>query len=1306
MRSMRSSRHWLPGFFSVILVGVFALTASAEPPIITSLTPDAAIAGGTEVSLTIHGENFTPASTAALGANKLATTFVSTTELTAAIPSSLIAEAGAIDLTISTESDTSAAATFTIHPAPAVTIGLSAAPRLFGLAVGPRGGVSLAAHRFTPLPPAIAVLSSASGATRIDEPTPITGGINLPSAAPSNSTSDSLTMSFVGASTPAFAFVVALPPTITGLTPATAVAGGAAFTLTINGTNFDLTSAAAWGATALATTYVSATQVTASVPANLIASAGTAGITVSTDGGTTISASFTINPPPPTITSLTPTSVLSSSGTFTLTVNGTNFISGTNATAVRWNYTALATAYVSSTQVTATVPSSVISAGTFNIAVVTASGTSPSVVFTVNQAPPVISSLSPGTLYVNTGSFMLYVFGKYFTSTTVVNWAGTPLTTTLISGSSLTAIVPASLMTASGSVSITVSNAGGTSNALSFNVMALPPTITSLSPASAAAGSAQFSLTINGTNFTPNSTSLVRLGTTCLSTAYISATQLKATVPAKLITSAGLVEITVIQGGGVTSMAYLFPINPAPPTLSSLSPSSATAGSADFMLNLTGNVFTHSATVLWGTTPLGTIYVSPSQLIAAVPASLVQYSGTGSVTVTTAAGISAPAVFTINPAPPAISGLYPSVASVGSAAFNLTINGAYFTNASTSMWGATALTTTYISSTQLTAAIPANLISAGTDLVTVTTSAGTSPPASFTIYPQPKIKTVSMPSGTAGIAYSGPIHVTGGVPGYTWTVTGLPGSFSYYNSSGSVLTITGVPAAAGATTFQVSAQDSAGVSAGPVSLTINAAAGPTGVGNGALNGNYTCLLQGSIDDDGSRWATVASFQADGQGNFTNGVFDTNSLDIGSASGFLTGSYNLGSSNNGLASIHTILTNNAAGIQTSQWALALSGNAQPAQQFRMVETDDLGTNPSGQQGTANCYLATPAAFAAGTVSGYSFAFGMDGEDNDSNLKATVGQFSASNGAISGGYLDSALGGSATVQSSAFSGSYTAPDPASGRFTIALNGALNSTGFTVYIIDASRMFILDNTSDDGEQAGNLRLQQQAANSGAAIDGPFVFYARGAEFNSNSGIPTSFYANVFEGSGDGQGNLTITQSYSNNAGVYAAGQSDGGPTALTFDPAHPGRVTFAAASGTTYMYFFNTNSSFEMTMGGNGSIDTGRLEAQTQTTFTNAALAGSYLFGELPLLSVTPTGYLGNLNLSGGVITGVATTSAENLLSWNQSLSAAYAWDATAPGTGGFVLSNGADGTASCVAVSATKFVCASQSDPAPSIQIVEQ
>jgi hypothetical protein len=72
------------------------------------------------------------------------------------------------------------------------------------------------------------------------------------------------------------------------------------------------------------------------------------------------------------------------------------------------------------------------------------------------------------------------------------------------------------------------------------------------------------------------------------------------------------------------------------------------------------------------------------------------------------------------------------------------------------------LATAYISQTQLTAVVPANLIaSAGAARVSVTTSAGTSASATFTINPAIKITTTTLPAGTAGNAYAGVIQCHG-----------------------------------------------------------------------------------------------------------------------------------------------------------------------------------------------------------------------------------------------------------------------------------------------------------------------------------------------------------------------------------------------------------------------------------------------------------------------------------------------------------------------------------------------------------------
>ena len=72
---------------------------------------------------------------------------------------------------------------------------------------------------------------------------------------------------------------------VTSLAPATATAGGAAFTLTVNGSNFVSGAQVRWNGTARPTTFVSATQLTTSIAAADIAAAGTAQVSVLHPGG-------------------------------------------------------------------------------------------------------------------------------------------------------------------------------------------------------------------------------------------------------------------------------------------------------------------------------------------------------------------------------------------------------------------------------------------------------------------------------------------------------------------------------------------------------------------------------------------------------------------------------------------------------------------------------------------------------------------------------------------------------------------------------------------------------------------------------------------------------------------------------------------------------------------------------------------------------------------------------------------------------------------------------------------------------------
>jgi serine protease len=91
-------------------------------------------------------------------------------------------------------------------------------------------------------------------------------------------------------------------PVISSLSPSSAIAGNAAFTLTANGSNFVDNSQVQWNGAPRTTTFVSFTQLRATIPAADIATVSTAGITVTNPtpgGGISNTATFTISTPPP-----------------------------------------------------------------------------------------------------------------------------------------------------------------------------------------------------------------------------------------------------------------------------------------------------------------------------------------------------------------------------------------------------------------------------------------------------------------------------------------------------------------------------------------------------------------------------------------------------------------------------------------------------------------------------------------------------------------------------------------------------------------------------------------------------------------------------------------------------------------------------------------------------------------------------------------------------------------------------------------------------------------------------------------------
>jgi len=337
--------------------------------------------------------------------------------------------------------------------------------------------------------------------------------------------------------------------------------------------------------------------------------------------------------PVPTITSLSPMN-LAEGGSFTLNVTGTDFVSGAT---VEWNGSARTTTFVSTTQLQAAISSSdTASPGTVPVTVFNPApggGLSNALGFQVTVPTPLLFGISPTYVLRGGPAFGLTVNGSGFLAGAKVLWNGSPLGTNFVSGSQLSASVPANLVASPGTAAVSAINFGGSaSNSLEFEIDAPDPVVTSLSPNSAQPGGPGFTLTVNGSAFSPSMIVLWNLSP--LATTFISENQLQATVPASLIAQPGGANIDVSISPGTVSNGIPFTIAQYAPAISSLSPNSVPAGSGGFTLTVNGSGFSLGSTVAWNGTTLPTNYVNGNQLTASVPAFFVASQGSASIVAT------------------------------------------------------------------------------------------------------------------------------------------------------------------------------------------------------------------------------------------------------------------------------------------------------------------------------------------------------------------------------------------------------------------------------------------------------------------------------------------------------------------------------------------------------------------------------------------------------------------------------------------------------------------------------------------------
>jgi hypothetical protein len=146
-------------------------------------------------------------------------------------------------------------------------------------------------------------------------------------------------------------------PLLLSLSPAGTAAGGAAFTLTVNGANFNSTSVLLWNGELRPTSFVSTTQLTAAISAADVATVAANRITVanlSPNPAASSALPFAVDGTQ-TAAIILGSSIFNaadSSGDHSLALTGMGFV---DAAAVQWNGASLTTSCVSPSQISATI---------------------------------------------------------------------------------------------------------------------------------------------------------------------------------------------------------------------------------------------------------------------------------------------------------------------------------------------------------------------------------------------------------------------------------------------------------------------------------------------------------------------------------------------------------------------------------------------------------------------------------------------------------------------------------------------------------------------------------------------------------------------------------------------------------------------------------------------------------------------------------------------------------------------------------------------------------------------------------------